>query len=448
MTIGFFFVLFLTVILLLMAVAGDRSLFILLIFLLCSQLFSLLDIMDFTVKGIFDLHAILIILFSLIILVSFGRVKTLFKARNFVFFAVFLLFAVFGVIYPYVKEYSSIFYSLKASKEFLMILAYPAVFLFIRNRNQVDRSWGILVFFGVFYSILEIVAQIFGATLLSKLNYAYQAEGPLWKVYPPFWIVILIALFVTLYKSVMRLKFSSIILGVVFIGLLLTFFRSYLLASFTVIPLVLLMSKLEVFKLLGRGLLMGVFMILVVVVFSLSLGGVGAIEKVADDFLFSAISELRENKGGALQGREKFAEKRRKILNQSKYVGFGFIDKDSSFGKKVAGRIKGHTLGFLDKGDVDVALKFGIVGRFILYLTVIMIGLRAIFDMRKIGSSEYSARLLTVATMCFIFILVQPVHAPITYSFGLLPLFICLALLDKERLLLIAQHRVKARKHA
>jgi hypothetical protein len=94
-------------------------------------------------------------------------------------------------------------------------------------------------------------------------------------------------------------------------------------------------------------------------------------------------------------------------------------------------------LGFLDKGDVDVAVKFGYVGRVILYgasLWVVMILLKLA---RRNMSPSLTVRALTMGAVVGVFLIVQPVHAPLSYSFGLLPLGIALGLIDRERFLSI-----------
>jgi hypothetical protein len=123
-------------------------------------------------------------------------------------------------------------------------------------------------------------------------------------------------------------------------------------------------------------------------------------------------------------------------VQQSPYLGFGFIDKDSEYGQRVQRLVAGKTLGFLDKGNVDVVLKFGYVGAATLYGTVAALMVTLVALARRHGRTLLGVRALTVSAVLVVFLIVQPVHAPLTYSFGLLPLGLALGLLDREQWLI------------
>ncbi len=122
-------------------------------------------------------------------------------------------------------------------------------------------------------------------------------------------------------------------------------------------------------------------------------------------------------------------------MNGSPYVGYGFIDKDSEAGILFRKQIIGDLLGFIDKGDLDVALKFGYLGQVLLYGTFAYFSWSLIRIARQNIQPLLSVRCLALATTVIVFLVVQPVHAPLTYSFGLLPFGIALGLIDRERIL-------------
>lgn len=187
------------------------------------------------------------------------------------------------------------------------------------------------------------------------------------------------------------------------------------------------------------ALLGGMTVVAVAVVATLIGGGVDAMERMFDQFISSGINELQTQKGGALEGREAFAKERRRILDDSPYLGYGFIDKESKAGIAFQRQIKGDMLGFIDKGDLDVALKFGYLGQLVLYGTFLYLSINLIQLARQKLQSMFSVRCLSVATTVIVFLVVQPVHAPLSYSFGLLPFGIAMGLIERERLLCTRQ---------
>lgn len=415
-----------------------RGLYVLLLLLPASDMLGFVDPMTFAVKGAFDIHALLAILILAAVLFSVNRWQELRSTLLLKPMLVFAGFWLYGVLYPVMQDNSSLFYALKGSKEFLTIFAYFAVFLYVRTENEVRWGWRILIGFGVYTSLLELAAQVFGPTLLSHLVYSYGKEMFLWKIHPPFWPVLLIALLHSYYEYALGVRRAFVQIGIGSIGLLLTFFRSYLLATVATVPLLLFVSGQGAGRAVGQGVALAVMI-------AVAIAGVGLItsdhggsmETLTDHFVSSGVTEFGSQTGGAIAGREVFAKERRKLLEQSPYFGFGFIDKDSQFGRQVRRHIWGDTLGFIDKGDVDTALKFGYAGRLILYGTALYMAyvLVRLVRRRATLTATLRVRALTIASLLIIFLLVQPVHAALTYSFSLLPLGIALGLLEREYLL-------------
>lgn len=413
----------------------NRAALILVIAVLGSSCFGLLDPLNFAVKGVFDNFLLFVLLFGLLSLISlkeFGRLQ-----QGIFVWLVWLhvLLWVLGVLLPIIKGYSTAFFALKASKEFLMILAYFAVFLFIRTQQEVEQAWRFVFIWSAIYSCIELAAQLLGASMWDLLTYALRPEPPFfWKIYPPFWIVILVTFLHLYYELALGLKSRIALLGLAFMGLILTFFRSYLLATFVVVPALLFLAKQGVVKTMIRISTFVAGSLICIVLASLMFGGgLSAVEKLADDFVFSAIRELQDQTGGSLAGRAVFAEEREKILEKSPYTGFGFIEKQSDFGRSVSKHLTGDMLGFIDKGDVDLKLKFGSVGFYFLLLVYVFFIGKAILLVRKGGISPIlKVRMLTVASLMTIYLLVLPVHAALTHGFAILPLFICLGLVDRQ----------------
>lgn len=434
MGISFFLYTSLLIFIGLLIVSFSRAGLIFLILLPASQMLGFLDPMAIAIKGVFDIHALIAMILTAALLFSIAHYKDLSRATLLKPMLILAAFWFFGVIYPVWRGHSSLFYSLKASKEFLMIFSYFAVFLFLRTEKEVKWGWYCLLSLGFYYVVLEIAAQVFGSSLLSHLTFAYRKEAFIfWKVYPQFWPVIVIALLHSYYESIFCQKPTYLRTALGCLGLLLTFFRSYLLATIAVVPSMLLLSRQGFGRTFARSfVLVSSVSLAVVLIVLLTGGGIEKIENLSNEFVFSGMTELATHSGGALVGREVFAKPRREMIGKSPYTGYGFIDKDSKYGLLIRKQLIGETLGFIDKGDVDVALKFGYLGGAFLYGTIIYIIIVLIRLVRKKLSPQLSVRCLTMASVLMIFLLVQPVHAPLSYSFGLLPLCIALALIEKE----------------
>jgi len=418
-----------------------RGNLVLLMLLPASEFLGFVDPMKIAVRGMFDIHALILLIIIGSVALSIFRIKDFFLAELFRPIFLFFLFWLYGVFNPLLSGNSSLFYSIKSSKEFLTVFSFVAILLFLRTKKDVDFGWKCLIGLGLYYSVLEISGQFIGPLLKEKMSYHMRVEeGFFWKIYAPLWPVILLALFSSYYNSALKLSRPFVKLSVSAVGLLLTFFRSYLLAALVALPVVLFINGQGLVRTFSRATLLFFsicFCLLLIGAVTFSMGGkFASVDRIADKFFVSAVKELATQTGGALKGRENVTVAKRKLLREESIAGYGFIDKDSKFGKKISKIIRGDNLGFIDMGVLDVPIKFGYVGFCLLLLNVIYI----IYLLRKMAlsseSDEFKVRCMSVAAMIITFILVLPVHAPFTYSYGLLPLGISLGLIEKERILL------------
>ncbi len=415
----------------------SRGMAVLLMLLPASQMLGLIDPMSIAVKGILDIHLYIMVITLGLVLSSTHKLWELYRATFILPYLILLLFWGYGVVLPVATNNSSWFYSLKASKEFMTAFSYFGVFLFLRTEKDVEWGWRCLLWLGLYYSGLEILSQVLGKTLLEHMTFNYRREALwFWKVYVSFWPVILIAFFHTFFELSQYDLRSHFSLFLTTCGILLTFFRSYLLGISCAIPLCLLLAKQRLVKIVSKAILLGGMIVTAVLVVTILIGGdFNMIDRMFDQFVSSGIIELQTQKGGALEGREVFARERRKILNDHPYMGYGFIDKDSKAGIRFQKQLTGDTLGFIDKGDLDVALKFGYLGQILLYGTFLYFFWSLIRLVRQNIHPLINVRCLSLAATVIVFLVVQPVHAPLTYSFGLLPFGIAMGLIDRQRML-------------
>lgn len=441
MSMSLLFAIVLTLVAGAVATLMNRAAFVLLLLLPASQVFGLLDPMSFIAKGVFDYHALFLIIIVAGIVMSLSRLPelqgSLFTAPILVFMGLWA----YGVLYPVVQHYSTLFYSLKASKELLVLLAYFGVFLVLRTQSHVDQAWRFIFILAMFYSILEIVAQPLGGTIMQFFAYDYRPEGEyFYKVFVPFWTVIVLGFMVAFFELALGAARPMTSLAVMGLGLLLTFFRSYLLASFAAIPIVLLLSGQGLFRTAAKGMALTAVLGATLLTVAVLVGGSEGMEQLADDFVFSGVTEVMTDTGGSLQGRERYTKDRIDILEKSPYLGYGFIDKESELGRVFRSRMTyGDTMGFVDKGDLDLKLKFGYIGTGIVYFLVLFMVMRLVRLARGDWPPVFKARCLSVAAVLLVYLIVQPVHAALSSSFALLPLAIALGLVEREYYLLCAE---------
>lgn len=347
----------------------------------------------------------------------------------------------YGVLYPFYQNYSGLFLSLKASIDFMTLFVYFGVFLVLRTRAHVELAWRFVFLMALFYSFFEIAALPFGATLREYFHYPIFHESKyLWHVILPFWPLILLAFMVAFFELALGVSRPVLRLWVLGIGLLLTFFRSYLLASMVAIPTVLLLAGQGILRTVGKGMLLIGLLAAMLFGVTMLLGSGEDFKKISDDFVTSGVTEIMKDSGASLGARAQYVEGRQKIFEESPYLGYGFIAKESNLGQMLRTRITyGDSLGFVDKGDLDLKLKFGYVGTTIIILTVVFMAIRLIRLSRGDWPPGFRARCLSVAVLLVVFLMVQPVHAPLTNSLGLLPLGIALGLLEREYYLLCVE---------
>src|SRR3569833_49115 len=129
------------------------------------------------------------------------------------------------------------------------------------------------------------------------------------------------------------------------------------------IPTVLLLSGLGILRTAGKGMLLAGLLGAVLLGVVMLLGGGEGFEKISDDFVTSGVNEVMTDTGSSLGARAQYAEGRHKIFEESPYLGYGVIAKDSDLGLMFRARITyGDSLGFVDKGDHDLILKIGYEG--------------------------------------------------------------------------------------
>ena len=419
-----------------------RAMYIFFILLTASQVLGIVHEYDFGIAGYSDINSILVLLFIVAIVTSLNYFKDFEKTLFLKPFVIIMLLGFYGIIYPYSNGSSSLFYSVKASKEYLNYLAYFAVFLFIRNQKEIDLSWKFIVWLATYYTIIELAGNISHGYVLSILQYIYRPEEKIFTVVVlPIYTVIIVMFFVSIFKFLIIKKqriFKIFSLVFYTLGVLLTFFRVYILGA-TASIYILLLFKGQITKAF-TSLIVILFMLSAAVLSLFLYSGKLSYSKIFDEFVGSGVTELYHYEGGSLIGRDTVTEGRRKLIKQRPWFGFGFLDKKSELGIKIkhlVGEAGAGEIGFVDKGYLDVVAKFGLIGCIIFYGAFIIIILRHLRILTEIDSLDFQAKVFASAGLIFTFLMAQFTHADLTRQFGIVPLSIIVALIEREYKLLM-----------
>ena len=420
------------------AILWNRGAVLLAILLPASELLGFLDPMTLAIKGAFDIHALVMIIVVIMIAASLGRIGELRHARFFAPFMVLVAFWLCGWIMPVARGESTAWQALEASKEFMMLLAYPAVFLFLRTERESKLAWLLLIGLGAYYCVLEIVVQFAGLALLGKLTYFYRPDDfGLWKLYVQFWSVILYFFLYHFFAYLTHGKLRPGLLMLASLGLFLTFYRSYVLAAVVATPAVLLLARLPLTRMIKAGASAMVGLVAVIGATAVLATGQGAdVTQIGRALVFSGVEEISNSSGGSLEGRREYGNNLYELADRRPWLGYGFINQESQFAQRLGlPGFAASVLGFVDKGSADIFVKFGYAGGAMVYAAFAWIALRAIGIARRTRTAALSAKALTVAAVILISFIVQVVHAPLSYSFALLPLALALGIVDREYLL-------------
>ncbi|MEO8018754.1 MAG: O-antigen ligase family protein [Pseudomonadota bacterium] len=419
------------------ALVGSTTLFliwrgalVLMLLLIGSLFLGWVSPTHLEVAGSFDVHAALIVFIA--IALCFGLARGFVRDTSFGLPMTALACLWLGaLLMPVLRGESTPFLALNASKEFMMLFAYFAMVTFVRGMRDLRFAWRAILWLGIYYSLIEIAAQMVGPALIDRMAVDYRPDAfGLWKLYLGFWPVILITLLYAVFAYCQGRRRSLPLLLLALAGLMLTFFRSYLLAFLAIVPCLLLLVRA------ARESRRAVVELAVVFAFAAALGLLlagNAFVDASDSFAFSGLRELRDQTGGALAGRQAYEHTLFELTAQRPLFGFGFVQRESAIVQQLSlPAFAGSSLGFIDAGWADVLVKFGYVGGATLLLTWLWILKRVFGIARRTESADVRVRALTVAALILIYIIVLPVHAPLTHSFGLLPLALALGILDGE----------------
>lgn len=419
------------------------------IFAVISQFFGIVAENDFAELGIFNINSTLLIIYFIAILLSVTRLSEFRKSLFFYPFIAIMLLLAHGIIYPWAQDFSTLFYSIKQSKDFVNYIAFFAIFLYIRSNDDLDKSWRILAFFALYFTFIEVAATISPETVFKYISYFHSLQKKLfYKVYVPVFPVIIIMFLYSLYKSMIEKKPVNLLIAFILsVGVILTIFRAYILGLIFVVPGVMFLSGKYVISIRSIVLFLALLMVSISIVSYLSVSNDNSIydEFVArykatiNTFITSGMHEIKTHSGGSLLGRDAASVGLEKLIKLRPMLGWGFIDRDSSVGKIIISPSYGYTrasaFGFVDKGYLDVIAKVGIIGALILYGSLIYVFARLIILLRIANNVRLQSEAFAGACIILVFLISQLTHANLSQQFGIIPLAVILGLIDKRHYL-------------
>jgi hypothetical protein len=409
------------------------------ILFIASQAFGFIHAYEFGFAGYFDINALLAILYIGSILASLHRLGD-FKKSEFLFvYVAIILIGIYGILLPYFNNFSSLFYAFKEAKEYFNYLAYFSVFLFVREQKEIDWCWRFIWCFAIYFSVLQILGNMTGGLIFNYLEYKFRPEQVVFvKVYLPIFPIIILSFFMVFYHLAFGdKKHREIFLFFLYsLGILFTFFRAYILSASATIPALLFLKKRIKAGIISILIL---FALLVTsILFISATSGGRSFTALFESFITSGITELYHYRGGSLRGRDKVTEGRMDLVRERPLSGWGFLDRDSKVGKRIRRKV-GLTaygeIGFIDKGYLDVVAKFGILVTLVFYGTFLLILLKLILMYKEAYNFDFKAKLFSATGLTIVLLCVQLTHASLTRQFGILPLSIVLALVDREYIL-------------
>jgi hypothetical protein len=416
------------------------------IFAIISQFFGILSDKVFAEKGLFNVHSTLVITYIIVILLSISKWPELKKSLFFYPFLAIMLLLLHGIIYPWMQNFSTLFYSIKQSKDFAHYIAFLAVFLYLKNNDDLDKGWKVLTFFALYFTFIEVAATISPASIFKCIEYNHSLQKNIfYKVYIPVFPIIIIAFVRSFYRSVAEGKTVNIFITVALgIGVILTIFRAYILSLVFVTPFVMFLSgRYSIFM---RSL---VPFVLAMVIAISTVGYLGnsnnnnqydefitRYENTLNTFVTSGIGDISTYSGGSLLGRDAASIGLNRLIRLRPMLGWGFIDRDSTVGQTIISPLFGFSrqgeFGFVDKGYLDVIAKVGIIGACILYGSLAHILIKLIQLLRVADNVRLQSEAFAGACIILIFLISQLTHANLSQHFGIIPLAVILGLIDRR----------------
>jgi O-antigen ligase len=343
------------------------------------------------------------------LLASFFRVKWYkFSKKFLIFTAIYLLFVLYGIIYPVTQGYESITQAIISSKEFWTI---STLFYLVSRKRKIDVQTLIktMQFIGVYLALIYIFYLLFktGPPF-------YTEENHVRGYFPTYISMALFIYYIQFQNKQIKLK-KFIVIGMILVfGLVLTEYFALIVGTvFSLLILFLFYSKTKssVSRLFKRSIVL-ICITFVVLVSSSTLRNTGE----------NKIIMIISGTDASLTARDNYNEFRWEAIAERPLIGYGFIHKSAPVSIKfkiIENNRYAESFGVVDSGFVDLIIKFGYIGMSIYLLLWASLILPVLFkpknyDYLQLGLSAFLLQYFFISYTWSVF----------SFSHGLIPAFI------------------------
>ena len=333
--------------------------------------------------------------------------------KYFKFIGLFLLIALYGVIYPAILGYETITQAILASKEFWTV---SILFYLVTHRKKIDLKLLIksIQFIGVYLAFIYIFYLLFKIAPPS-----YIGVNTVRGYFPTYTSLALFLFYIELQTNQIKLN-KFIIVGLILLaGLILAGHFSLVFGTiFSLLVLYVFYNKnrFSLGKLLSRSFVLFGVMFVLFTTFS-----------DVRNSVFNKYEMIEQGTDVALTSRDIYNQFRWKAISERPFSGYGFIHKSSPITIKlrtIENNRFAESFGVIDSGYVDLLIKFGYVGMTFYLLLWISIIFPVLFRSKK-----YNMVQLVMAAYLMQYFLVNYTWSVFSFSHGLISAFIAVFLL-------------------
>lgn len=319
------------------------------------------------------------------------KINTLKKYPNYIKVLLLFLFILYlyGIIYPFITGFSTIFQSIIASKEFSSLFLIHYLFI---NKKYFNFNFlhKVISFFGYYFLITLLIFLIFNYVPPQYIKNIGQIE-----YFYPTLLSLFLFIEVALADKIPKKLLAFLLIIVWGIGMFFEGHLAIMLTTFLGCLIVLLRIPIINFLKNAKNFLIG-----------LGILGLILILPITQNY----ISELFRNP--AFQSREFINKSRIDLIQKEIFQGYGFLDRrafEFNSQNKYA-----KTLSYIDSGYIDLLGKFGIIG------TSIYLSLLLIFVLKQHGGVQVTSLKLFIIQ----YFAVSLTWSVFTFSMGIVALAI------------------------
>lgn len=376
----------------------------------------------FSVEDVFIIGGLGLGFFSLniitLLVALFKRLTTRLNIRSKRVICFFVVFLLFGLVYPYFQENSSLLSSLMASKEFWSI----SFFIYLIKHSEIlilNKILRAILIIGIYLSLIYIIFLILNIAPPYNLEFKSSVGTYARAFYPTY---ISLAVFIALYLRYSNIPFflnHYITLIILFAGILLAGHTALMAGTLISSMLFMIVKdyKRKLFPLLFKISSVAVIIIILGFTFPKQIQGLN--------------NEISMDTDNSLISRKHYNQFRWDAIEDQPLFGYGFLNQTTQQSNQLipdTDNIYMQRLGVIDSGYLDLLIKFGYTG-----MVIYLIGWFKIIVSPFLKIHSYG--ILGLAMACYLvqYFMVNYTWSVFSYSHGLIPGFLALFIILEMR---------------